>query len=444
MLLPDASGHGIAVGRTIGHHGPMARLSPELRAALEPLVADLRRGLRELDAADVPAPLRRVVAATGRRLPPPLVASLVGEVEANEVLRSRLLEKLNPDEGSPVHRMLVLAPGWWMPLADDAAHAAVENVPTVDTTVVDKLKRQLAEAKRRTADERRTRKRLETELRAVKDEKQSLETAVRGIDDEETVALSHRIAELTDELDAESEGRRLAEERIVELMRRRPRPATSEEGRDRTPARRRVVGAMDDPVEAGRRLDLLMATLAANRQPGPVDRTPSTDNGDAGPGDGGPSRTAPEPLRFPGGLRPDSEAAINWLLSIDHPVTVLVDGYNITFLLDRAAFATGPLRKRLVAELRKLRRQAGGAHRFTVVFDSHHAAAESEIREGGIEVRFTTDEMTADDEIVDLVGQLHGHPVVVISNDRELRERAEARGALAIWGTPLAARFSGS
>lgn len=433
----------IPLDRRIREDGAMAKLSPELRTALDPMLDELRRGLRELDAAEVPVSLRRVLAATGRRLPPPLLASLVDELETNEWLRNRLAEELEPEKGSPIHGFLVREAGWWMPFADGAAAAAVAGMPSVDTTVVTKLERQLKEAKRRIADNRRTTAALEGDIRLLKQQKQDLEAAgAAAVQDEaESVALRKQLGKLTEELAAEVSLRTEAEERVAELKRRRPRPATSPEA-ERPPRRRRVAGALDDPVETGRRLDLQIATLAASRRPVAHRQVPPF------PQNGGrPSRAAgngertSKALKLPGGIRPDSQAAINWVLALDQPVTVLVDGYNVTYLLDRATFATGPLRKRLVAELRKIRRQSGAMHRFAVVFDSQQAAPESEVREGGIEVRFTTGAMTADDEIVDLVTQLQGHPVVIFSNDRELRERAEARGALALWGTPLAARF---
>jgi predicted RNA-binding protein with PIN domain len=77
------------------------------------------------------------------------------------------------------------------------------------------------------------------------------------------------------------------------------------------------------------------------------------------------------------------------------------------------------------------------AHRIVVVFDSGQGTTEAPILDpGGIEVRFATEAANADDDIVDLVTALASH-AVVITNDRDLRERVEAQGALALWASAL-------
>jgi hypothetical protein len=53
-------------------------------------------------------------------------------------------------------------------------------------------------------------------------------------------------------------------------------------------------------------------------------------------------------------------------------------------------------------------------------------------------VRFSEPDRTADDDVIDLSRELPP-PVVVISNDRAVREGSEAGGALALWSSALVA-----
>lgn len=116
---------------------------------------------------------------------------------------------------------------------------------------------------------------------------------------------------------------------------------------------------------------------------------------------------------------------------------LIVDGYNVTFMLDRAGFNEGPARRRLVTLLGRF--GVRKPHRILVVFDSSLSKGEPHdepSRINGIEVCFTTGEK-ADDRIVELAAAARVMPVVVVTNDRELRERVEAVGALALWTDAL-------
>lgn len=185
-------------------------------------------------------------------------------------------------------------------------------------------------------------------------------------------------------------------------------------------------GGLDDPVAVGRRLDLEVAALAAaarGEQPAPH----ADDEG-----------VAEEGVRLPAGVLPDSADAITWLLSLPTQVTLIVDGYNAGFLLNKDDRRVPAARRRVLEQLDRLDRLAMAPHRIVVVFDSPHGGADAPaIDPGGIEVRFATEAATADDDIVDLVAALTS-PAIVVTNDRELRDRVEARGALALWATALA------
>ncbi len=146
----------------------------------------------------------------------------------------------------------------------------------------------------------------------------------------------------------------------------------------------------------------------------------------------------PEPadvvVSLPAATPPDKADAVDWLLKQTEPLTLLVDGYNLSFLLEAPGdFSTADARERLVARLARIRRMAMAALRVIVVFDTRNEPSSGR-RRGGIEVRFAA---SGDDEVVRLAESIDG-TVVVVSNDREVRERAAAVGALTLWSAAVA------
>jgi rRNA-processing protein FCF1 len=137
------------------------------------------------------------------------------------------------------------------------------------------------------------------------------------------------------------------------------------------------------------------------------------------------ARLAPgRPTRLPTHVAPDTTEAVRLLLGPGR--LVLIDGYNVTrahradldlegqrtWLLQRCVTAAAALRLRPV-----------------VVFDGQRAAAaRPTVARRQVEVRFTPAGITADDELV-LAVEATDEPVVVVTDDRELRERVRASGA---------------
>ena len=75
--------------------------------------------------------------------------------------------------------------------------------------------------------------------------------------------------------------------------------------------------------------------------------------------------------------------------------------------------------------------------RVVVVFDSDLPGDRRErVVPGGAEVRFASEDLLADDEIVELAAAAKG-AITVVSSDRDLRERSEAVGALTLWSEAL-------
>ena len=73
-----------------------------------------------------------------------------------------------------------------------------------------------------------------------------------------------------------------------------------------------------------------------------------------------------------------------------------------------------------------------------VVFDAVGVDGRSGfVTDNGVEVIFAMDRL-ADDEVV-AIAAASGESVVVISNDRDVRERASLEGAVTLWSTAVVA-----
>ncbi|MGH2755370.1 MAG: NYN domain-containing protein, partial [Actinomycetota bacterium] len=134
-----------------------------------------------------------------------------------------------------------------------------------------------------------------------------------------------------------------------------------------------------------------------------------------------------KPLPVPKGRMEDApETLREWL---GPGVTLIVDGYNVTKA--EGGFGTLDLdvqRDRLIDEVGKLvrRKKAAG----TIVFDgSEVPPGTSRGRRGAVRVEFSAPDEIADDHIVALIERLPPAPVVLVTNDRELQERARKQGA---------------
>jgi len=144
-------------------------------------------------------------------------------------------------------------------------------------------------------------------------------------------------------------------------------------------------------------------------------------------------RDAPIPAwRLGTGVAPDRAESVDAVLAMV-PRTILIDGYNVAASLDVKDFATRSGRDRVLVAANTLARATTAE--VIVVFDAAGVDGRGTYRgDLGVSIRFST-QQSADDLIVALVER--GTRSVVVSNDRELRERAEALGALAIWADAL-------
>ena len=134
------------------------------------------------------------------------------------------------------------------------------------------------------------------------------------------------------------------------------------------------------------------------------------------------------PLSAPKGLfdeAPESLAA--WLQEAE--VRLLVDGYNVS----KSAGAYGDLdlatqRERVLDGVARLARRNNV--QATVVFDgSEVPPGTSRKKRGLVKVEYSRPDETADDHLVSLLERWPNVPVILVTSDKELQERAAARGA---------------
>jgi predicted RNA-binding protein with PIN domain len=388
---------------------------------LDGAIEAARKVLREMEGTEVPAGVQRVAAYQGGKLPPPLAARLLRELDENDWFRATVAAQLEDGSSGPSTRFLLRPPGWWLELADLVTKAEDESGQAGLATLERKLA--AAEAKRTEAVKR---------LKDGRREAAEAAREARRLAEEAREATEGRFAAEIAELEAVRTDLRDATRRIGELERERRElldaygMLRSRRARIRRGGEARGHGGGTggspprDPVALARMLDLQSAEFGRHR---------------ARP------RAAPTPKSGPTiatGVRPDSADAIDWLLRIESPVTVLVDGYNAQFYIDRDDFISGAARRNLFGLIERLRRSSRVPHRFVIVYDSAlPGGRDPRTSVGGVEVRFAEEDRIADDELIELAAELDR--VVVVTSDREVREGAEEEGAVVLWSEALEA-----
>ncbi|NNF64950.1 MAG: hypothetical protein HKN07_11945 [Acidimicrobiia bacterium] len=389
-------------------------LGPALKAA--------RAALQDREPDEVPSSLRRVVAATGKRLPPPLAAALLDALDDQGGLRSESLEKwpeADLESANPEVRASALfleRPAGWVrlllreteELSQRGTRARIEELDLLNEKTTSQLKeskRRLKVAKAEAAIEARRHARA---VEAARKEAAAVEPRTDDRVDEPSER--HKA-----ELESASRALEAANEDMTDMA-RRLRVAR----RERAEALRKLAAGGDrltrEPLELARRLDA-MAAMAARRIDEPDGETVNASVVD-----------------LPTGIRPDSSEAIDHLLGMETPVRFIVDGHNLLFRLGAGIDATA--RDRLNHDLVRFKRLAAGAMAVTVIYDSSLPGPRDAARTvSGLDVRYASEDSTADDEIVALVD---GDAVVVVTDDRLLRERVERKGATALWSGALA------
>ena len=377
----------------------LARIAPDPWAWLIP---HLRSALRAVDEEQLPAAER--LRAT------PAVRLAGGRVRAEvEELLSR---------GGPLwaelHRRLAAvedAPDELAWLLEGRAPGPVEQVVVAEPDARDRereerLRGRAQRLKQERDDARRQLDGADARARQAAEERDELQR--------ELERLTRQVDELGERLEAADAER----EQAVERERRRG-AAELEQLRGELADLRR---AEQERQAAERR----RAATSTERGAGGAVGAPAGSQPTSRPRGGAAGRTRPgRPTELPAGVRPDTREAVEALLAEGR--RVLVDGYNLT-LTQRPDLPLDQQRAWLVQALATQVARRG--IRPTVVFDSDVAGPGGRSEKGrGVIVRYTAEGTTADDELVFAVAALEEHePVLVVTDDRELRDRLRPYG----------------
>jgi Mg2+ and Co2+ transporter CorA len=411
-----------------------------VRSALERALEVARQG----EAAEpvVPAPRELTPYLGFRQLSGPAAVTVRRLLDEDEDFRGRVVAATTPEEVDAAGWLFLTRPDGWDEVlaAVAAAGEAAAGSEAAERRLrdlqrhLDTADRKLAHAEAELARHREEGDAAVEELAAVRRERRRAEDALAGAErrleelEEKLVEREYRAQEAQGAREARehelAETRRHLAEARAELDRRPPGPIPGEARVD--------VGALRDAMA---RLERSAATLArsvdavaAQVPPAPV----VLDD------DGGPPTPGRRPTRLPGGLVDDSAAGARALLG-QAGVLVLVDGYNVA----KTAWPDEELeaqRGRLVRALDEL--AARTATEVEVVFDGPADPAPA-LRQGtpSVTVRYSGGEL-ADDVVLDRIPQVPlERPVLVVSNDREVRDGARTRGANVIGSDTLISLF---
>jgi predicted RNA-binding protein with PIN domain len=359
-------------------------------AALLPHVREVLRAGSEPALTPTAARLRDT--PTGRLVSGPLRAELCRELAAGGVLWDALATRLVAAEGLPDEVAALVRPPTPAPVSDVSPSASPPD-------------RDRDRERVRAARQERDRWQRQAEGALARADALAAELA----------ATQQRLAERTSELEATQRALSEAAEgqrRAVERERRRRDGELAQRDAElaqlrRADEQRRTESRRQQ--EAAERAARDTAEEAA-RRPEPV---------------AGSIRVVPgRPTRLPAGVAPGTTEAARALLHRGR--LVVIDGYNVT-LRHRPHLDLERQRTWLVQQAATLAARRGV--RPVIVFDGERFAVGRPLAGSrGVEVRFTSPGITADDEVV-LTVEGTDEPVVVVTDDRELRARVQASGA---------------
>jgi predicted RNA-binding protein with PIN domain len=404
-------------------------IAKQLRLVLGPAIEAARAALRDLDDEDVPGRLRAIAKQGDGTLPVPLVKTLLRRIDEDDWFRGKVIESFDRlgSEDATSSAYLNRGAGWWIVVAESVTtQAAAEGADRVQ-----QLQGRLEEARARSRLERAKTKALKRQVAdaekdaqaAIADRLDPLKAAVvEARSDCDRAEL--RVVGLRADVEEAREERRDAE-RVAAAYSEQVRSTKREVAELR---RSLEAGASESiprrPIEIARWLDRAAGTLTPFREPGTT--APSIE-----------AHGESDTPTIPAGIAPDSAASIDALAGLDG-VSVLIDGHNLLGVLDASTMASGRARRELIASLGKLDRHLGDAT-IEIVFDSDLADGRPiTLTESGVVVRFAEAEVIADDVLVDLAVD-YGSAAVVISDDREVRDRSARHGATVLWAKALAA-----
>jgi len=412
-----------------------------VRSALERALEVARQGVEATPTVAAPKELTRYL--TFQKLTGPALAAVLRVLDGDDDFRARVLAATAPADVTAAGWLALSRPPGWEDLVN--AMAAGQD----EATGTQEAERRLRDLQRAFDASDRKRVHAEAELARHRDETEAANEELAALRrdrrraEEARSAAERRLAEVEQKLEdretrlAEAQGAREAREH--ELAQAQARLADAQAELERRPAPL-VPGERPVDVaalrEAASRLQRAARTLAKSvdgvvaavpSEPVVIDET-------------APTPVIRVPVVLPGGVVADTVEGARWLVA-QAGVVLLVDGYNVA----KAAWPDEELevqRTLLVRAVDALTVRSGAAAE--IVFDGPDEPAPAG-RQGtrSVGVRFSGGAL-ADDVVVDLVDAYPpDRPVVVVSNDREVREAARAKAATVIGSDTLIALFSG-
>lgn len=390
------------------------------RSSLEillPVIEAAREELADMDADDVPSGVRKASKSSARRLPPPLARSVVNELTQNDAYRTAVADRYLTGAGVDDDLAAFLdRPTEALERINDRASQAEDAILQSELNSANQrivhLESQLSEAKRR-------RSALVTKHDHDLDLARSSVSVGRERAEARIESMAARISEgdakisaLESELAALSTELASAEGRLVSSIQRARRKG---EAGGQSGQRHPTDPTSSDPLELARWLDGVERMVRPFRE-----RTVDVEAGAVVP-----------PLQIEPGVAPDSESALASLIA-QRPDRFLLDGYNIGGEIYADAFSTRTARDEVVLRAGRLARRTEAE--VLVIFDGPDDEGRSGFRSsGGVTVRFSRG-VKADDVIAALVAS-DPERTVVITNDRDLRDRCTVEGCIPIWST---------
>ena len=387
-------------------------LSKEAQASL---ARSLSAYIRATPARELPGDLRR-----WRSWRPQTIASRSQQIAArldDEQLRARVLEwldgkpKLLKKDAEVLRLACERNEGWEEQIAD--LTRPVQRKKTV-TDPVEQLRERVSKEKEKTAAAKeQLRKAKEGARKAVEAEKKR--AAERA---EELAAVRAELARAKTRIkELESETAKARETADRQVRREKKTADKARADKDRLAGEARAVRKEAAELRRGMNVlerELRTALRSARTSP----------RGQAASG----KRVAPgrrKVLSAPHGLFDDSpETLIAWLK--DEKPRLLIDGYNVTKA--QRGFGDLPLagqRDRLLDEVARLVRKYGMPA--TIVFDGSDVGPGTRRKKSAsVDVEYSKADETADDHLIARLQVLPPEPVVVVTNDRELQDRARA------------------
>ena len=379
----------------------MAGLPDDVTAVL---VRALGTYIREQPANELPSHLRRFRSFRPQGLnahKDPLLAAL-----EDEALRARIghwLKNEKPPLSKDEVRVLTIATergdGWEAELSRSAKPGRKKAGPKVDDE--GKLEAEREKARRAKEEARKARDELHTARRESAARIAELEARIAEL--EQRVAVAERRSS-----QAERQARRAVEQ--VEREQRRVKTATEKIEKERDAAKK-------EARELRRELQALKA------KPLPKPPPPTSERKRSG---GAPKKR--RPLRVPKGRLEDAPETLRAWLERDD-VVLVIDGYNV-------AKADGGFedlqlesqRERLVDAVFTLVKMTDTET--IVVFDAQRVPGRrAKKTKRPMQIEWSGPGEIADDYIVKKIENLPQHPVILVTNDRELQERGRALSA---------------